>query len=83
MKVSSKLLNTWSAMRTRGDLKRLISYTEKSKPTIIKALKHGEASEKVILKISRFYSEKEITTPEEIELQALNLFSNGKGRKTY
>ena len=83
MKVSSKLLNKWSARRTRGDIRRLTYFTKKSKPTIIKALKHGEASENIILKISEYYSERKISTAKEIELQALNLLSNGKGRKTY
>ena len=82
MKVSSKLLDTWRARRTRGDVTRLTFYTERSKPTIIRALTHGEASEKIILKISKFYSEKKVATAEEIELQALNLLSHGEGTKT-
>ena len=79
MKVSSKILDKWSARRTRGDITRLTSYTKKSKPTIIRALKHGEASENIILKISQFYSEKKIISAKEIESQALNILSHGEG----
>lgn len=80
MKISSKLLKAWSLKRTRGDVSRLVTYVKASKPTIIKAINHGEASEKMILKISRFYSEKR--TVEDIESKALNLVLNAKAGKT-
>jgi hypothetical protein len=76
MKISEKILNAWKKNRTRGDIRRLIEYTKASKPTIIKAVNHGEASAEIILKISKFYSEKKSLTPQEIESRALNLISN-------
>ena len=74
-------MKAWNVKRTRGDVARLIEYTQASKPTIIKALNYGEGSETMILKISRFYSEKKVSTSKEIELEALNLISNGKARE--
>lgn len=79
MKISSKLLKAWSAKRTRGDIPRLVEFANASKPTIIKALKHGQGNEQIILKISRFYSER--NTQKEIESTALNLISNVKARE--
>ncbi|MGN6247372.1 MAG: hypothetical protein ACTHNG_03390 [Ginsengibacter sp.] len=81
MKISEKIMNAWAEKRTRGDIRKLIAYTKASKPTIIRAINHGEANENIILKISRYYSEKE--SPQDIESKALNLFSDAKGRKTY
>ncbi|MGN6802378.1 MAG: hypothetical protein ACTHJN_10755 [Ginsengibacter sp.] len=78
MKISEKIMKAWSEKRTRGDVSRLTNYTKASKPTIIRALNHGEASESIILKISRFYSEKKLATPEEIESEALKLFAHGQ-----
>ena len=82
MKISTKILTAWNEKRTRGDIERLKNYTKASKPTIIKAFKEGVANEKIILRISKYYSEKKINTPEEIETKALKLFSNGKTGKT-
>ena len=79
MKISSKLLKAWRVKRSRGDVSRLVTYVKASKPTIIKAINHGEASEKIILKISRFYSEKR--TVKDIELKALNIVLNAKSGK--
>ena len=79
MKISTKLLKAWDEKRTRGDISRLIKYTRTSKPTVIKAIKHGQGNEEIILKISRFYSEKK--TGKDIQSKALNLLSNGKAGK--
>ena len=81
MKISTKILKVWSEKRTRGDIKRLKAYTNASKPTIIKAFKDGEANEEIILRISRFYSEKKLSTPKEIESKALKLLADGKAGK--
>ena len=72
-------MKLWNAKRTRGDIQQLVIYTKTSKPTILKAIKHGQGSEKIILKISRFYSEKK--TKKDIEFKALNLASNAKAGK--
>ena len=79
MEISSTILKAWNVKRTRGDVARLTEYTKASKPTIIKAINNGQGSEKMILKISRYYSEKKVSTPKEIESQALNILSNGEG----
>ena len=71
MKVSETLLKAWQQKRTRGDVRRLVEYTNTSKPTIINAITHGRASEEIILKISLYYSEK--ATAQEINSKALNL----------
>lgn len=76
MQISTQLLEAWKERRTRGDIRRLVVYTQASKPTIIRAIKHGQANEEIILKISRFYSEK--ISAEDIQSQALNLLSNAK-----
>lgn len=76
MKVSEKIIKAWNEKRTRGDIKRLMAYTNASKPTVIKALTHREATPEIILKISEFYSEKIILTPEDVEIKALKLISN-------
>ncbi|MDQ2718211.1 MAG: hypothetical protein M3Z26_00415 [Bacteroidota bacterium] len=81
MKISAKLIKAWNEKRTRGDIRRLTEYTKASKPTIIKAVTHGEATEAIILKISIFYSEKKLATPQEIELKALNIISNAKAAR--
>ena len=65
MKISEKILSVWSENHSYGDV---------SKPTIIKAIKHGHGSEEVILKISRYYSEK----IRKVEGKALKMFSHGK-----
>ena len=80
MKISTKLLKAWNERRTRGDIPLLIKYTSASKPTIIKAIKHGQGNEEIILKISSFYSERK--TGKDIQSKALNLLSNGEGTKT-
>ena len=76
MKIPEKIFKIWSKKHSRGDVSRLVQFTNVSKPTIIKAIKHGEANEKNILKISEYYSEKKTTTQKEIELKALKLFQN-------
>ena len=74
MKISDNILAIWSKNHTRGDVSRLTDYTNVSKPTIIKAIKHGHGSEEIILKISQYYSEK----IREVEEKALKMFSHGK-----
>ena len=58
MKIPQQILRIWNKKHSRGDVSRLIHYTQVSKPTIIKAIRHGQANEDTILKISRYYSEK-------------------------
>lgn len=77
MKISTKLLKHWAKKHSRGDVSRLTHHTKVSKPTIIKALKHGEANEEIILKISQYYSEKKPAFQKEIEIKALKMFSHG------
>lgn len=73
MKISDKILKTWSENHSHGDVLRLIDFTNLSKPTIIKAIKHGYGSERVILKISQYYSRR----IRKVEDKALNMFSHG------
>jgi hypothetical protein len=79
MKISPKLLRVWNEKRTRGDIPRLMAFTQVSKPTIIRAIKHGQGNEEIVLKISQFFSEKE--TEKDIESKALNLLINGTTAK--
>ncbi len=74
MKISEKILSVWAENHSYGDVSKLIDFTNVSKPTIIKAIKHGYGSEEVILKISKYYSEK----IREVEEKALKMFSHGK-----
>lgn len=74
MKISEKILSIWSENHSYGDVSKLMDFTNVSKPTIIKAIKHGRASEEVILKISKYYSEK----IREVEVESLKMFSHGK-----
>jgi len=74
MKIPVKILRLWTKKHSRGDVSRLTHFTKASKPTIIKALRHGEANGEIILKISKYYSEKQ---PDEIENKALKMFTNG------
>ncbi len=48
----------WKEKQTRGDVKRLVSFTKKSKPVIIRALNRGMASVELILKISTYFAGK-------------------------
>ena len=82
MEVPHKILKAWNSKRSRGDVAKLVSQTKLSKPTIIKAINHGQASEKIILKICRFYSEKKILTPKEFETQALILLNGNDGQQS-
>ena len=77
MKIPTKILKLWDKKHSRGDVSRLILFTKASKPTIIKAIRHGHANEEIILKISQYYSEKKTTAQEEIVIKALKLFTNG------
>lgn len=76
MKIPQQILRVWNKKHSRGDVSRLIYFTKVSKPTIIKAIRHGEANEEMILKISRYYSEKKTTERQEIIKQALKMLSN-------
>ena len=76
MKIPQQILEVWHRKHSRGDVSRLIDFTKVSKPTIIKALRRGEANEEIILKISRYYSEKKATSQQDIIKQALKLLSN-------
>ena len=77
MKIPAKIFRLWCEKHSRGDVARLVNFTKASKPTIIKALRHGEASEENILKISKYYSEKKLATEKEIESRALKLLTHG------
>ncbi|MEX6688867.1 hypothetical protein QTN47_15270 [Danxiaibacter flavus] len=48
----------WKEKQTRGDVKKLVTYTRKSKPVIIRALNKQMASVELILKISTYFSHK-------------------------
>ena len=78
MKIPDKILKLWIKKHSRGDVSQLVLFTKVSKPTIIKAIKHGEANEKNILKISQYYSEKKTITQKEIEIEALKMFENAR-----
>ena len=77
MKIPTKIFRLWCEKHSRGDVLRLVKFTKASKPTIIKAIRHGEASEENILKISKYYSEKKVASEKEIESKALKLLING------
>lgn len=81
MKISGTLLKAWQQKRTRGDIRRLVEYTQASKPTIIKALTHGYGNEEIVLKISQFYSKK--ASVQDIHSKALKLVTNGKAAENY
>jgi len=76
MKIPQQILRVWNKKHSRGDVSRLIHFTQASKPTIIKAIRHGQANEEMILKISRFYSEKKITVEQDIIREALKMLSD-------
>ena len=76
MKIPQQILKAWNKKHSRGDVSRLIDFTKVSKPTIIKAIRHGEANEEMILKISRFYSEKKTTGQQDIIREALKMLSD-------
>jgi len=76
MKIPQQILRVWNKKHSRGDVSRLIHFTQVSKPTIIKAIRHGQANEEMILKISRFYSEKKITVEQDIIREALKMLSD-------
>ena len=76
MKIPQQILKVWNKKHSRGDVSRLIHFTRVSKPTIIKALRHGQANEEIILKISRYYSEKKTTGQQDIIKQALKMLSD-------
>ena len=76
MKIPQQILRIWNKKHSRGDVSRLIHFTQVSKPTIIKAIRHGQANEDTILKISRYYSEKKITGRQEIIKEALKMLSD-------
>ena len=76
MKIPQQILKVWNKKHSRGDVSRLIDFTKVSKPTIIKAIRHGQANNEMILKISRYYSEKKTPGQHEIIRQALKILSN-------
>ena len=76
MKIPQQILRIWNKKHSRGDVSRLIHYTQVSKPTIIKAIRHGQANEEMILKISRYYSEKKTTVEQDIIREALKMLSD-------
>ena len=76
MKIPQQILRIWNKKHSRGDVLRLIHYTQVSKPTIIKAIRHGQANEDTILKISRYYSEKKTTGRQDIIKEALKMLSD-------
>ena len=76
MKIPQQILRIWNKKHSRGDVSRLIQFTQVSKPTIIKAIRHGQANEEMILKISRYYSEKKTTVEQDIIRQALKMLSD-------
>ena len=73
-RVPKAVLNQWKNRQTRGDVTKLTEVTGYSKPTIIRALKHGLASSELVLDISRYFSKKanEMTQLEERALKLLN-----------
>ena len=76
MKIPQQILKVWNKKHSRGDVSRLIHFTQVSKPTIIKAIRHGKANEEIILKISRYYSEKKTTGQQDIIREALKMLSH-------
>ena len=76
MKIPKQILRIWNKKHSRGDVSRLILFTQRSKPTIIKALRHGHANEEIILKISRYYSEKKTTGQRDIIRESLKMLSD-------
>ena len=76
MKIPQQILKVWNKKHSRGDVSRLIHFTQVSKPTIIKAIRPGQANEEMILKISRYYSEKKTTVEQDIIREALKMLSD-------
>lgn len=77
MNIPPKIFKLWLKKHSRGDVSKLVDFTKASKPTIIKAIRHGHANEKIILKISEYYSEKQTPSRKDIEIKALKLLENG------
>lgn len=75
IKVPAKVLDVWKKKQSRGDIQKLVKLLSLSKPTIIQAVKHGQASSDLILKISRYYSKKEQPTVRELETKALEIMN--------
>ena len=74
-KVPNSVFTAWKKLKSRGDVANLIVETGFSKPTIIQALKHGKASQELILNISRYFSEKESNFLE-VEKKALAILKS-------
>jgi hypothetical protein len=81
MVVPAKIMKEWIRRRSRGDVANLTRFTNLSKPTIIKAVNHGTASEDIILNICRYYSQKITLTVKEIENQGLTLLNCNDGKE--
>lgn len=75
IKVPAKVLDAWRKKQSRGDIQKLVKLLNLSKPTIIQAIKHGQAGNDLILKISRYYSRKEWPTTREVERKALQIMN--------
>ena len=72
-KVPEKVIRIWKQKQSRGDVARLTTYTGLSKPTIIKALRHGIAQPELVLKISRYFSKKPLASTAHLEQKALDI----------
>jgi hypothetical protein len=72
-KVPQKVKSIWDEKKRRGDVARLTAYTGLSKPTIIKALRHGIARPELVLKISKYFSKQPLTNPLHLEQKALDI----------
>lgn len=74
MEVPKAVLEEWHRRKKRGDISAINKSIGLSRVTITKAINQGKASADVILKISEYYSDKEITiTPQELEEKALQI----------
>ena len=78
MRVPEVVLKEWLSRKQRGDISAIHRLTGFSRVTINKALSNGNASAEVILEISKYYSDKEIVTPQEVEAQAMKILKNNK-----
>jgi len=73
-KIPVSILKKWGNIQSRGDVKKIILLTGLSKPTVIKALKHGIAPPELILTISEYFSKKKENLAQ-VKEESLNILN--------
>lgn len=76
IQISPELLDAWRERLEYGDIKKLMQYTQRSKPVILKAINKGEGLPATVLLISSFFSKKKKQIKIDVNKQALAMFEN-------